>query len=87
MTQIHHCTKNMVRYRIKLTKEEVEELISTINKNAHTSQSFRAAYVLLNCNEGEHSQKDDNKQINKVLRTSMRAIDRIEKVLSRKVWN
>ena len=69
----------MVRYRIRLTKEEVEELTSIINKGAHTSQSFRASYVLLNCDEGDYSQKVTNKQISEVLRIGMRTIDRIKK--------
>ena len=69
----------MVRYRIKLMKEEVEELTSIISKGSHTSQSFRAAYVLLNCDEGEYSQKVINKQISEVLRIGMRTIDRIKK--------
>lgn len=69
----------MVRYRIKLTKEEVEELTSIINKGAHTSQSFRAAYVLLNCDEGDFSQKVINERISEVLRIGMRTIDRIKK--------
>ena len=58
----------MVRYRIKLTKEEVEELTSIINKGSHTSQSFRAAYVLLNCDEGEYSHKVINERISEVLK-------------------
>ena len=69
----------MVRYRIKLTKEEVEELTSIINKGSHTSQSFRAAYVLLNCDEGDFSQKVTNERISEVLRIGMRTIDRIKK--------
>ena len=69
----------MVRYRIKLMKEEVEELTSIISKGSHTSQSFRAAYILLNCDEGEYSQKVTNKQISEVLRRGMRTIDRIKK--------
>jgi hypothetical protein len=69
----------MARYRIKLTKEEVEELTSIINKGSHTSQSYRAAYVLLNCDEGDFSQKVINVRISEVLRIGMRTIDRIKK--------
>ena len=59
----------MVRYRIKLTKEEVEELTSIINKGSHTSQSFRAFYVLLNCDEGNcFSQKVTNERISEVFK-------------------
>ena len=69
----------MIRYRIKLTKQEVEELMDIINKGSHTSLTFRTAYVLLNCDEGEYSQKVSNEQISKVLKVGMRTIDRIKK--------
>ncbi|KAA6321781.1 hypothetical protein EZS27_024803 [termite gut metagenome] len=69
----------MIRYRIKLTKSEIEELTILINKGSHTSQAFRAAYVLLNCDEGEYSHKVVNERISEVLRIGMRTIDRIKK--------
>lgn len=69
----------MIRYRIKLTKEEVEELQSIINKGSHSSQTYRTAYVLLNCDEGDYSDKVTNEQISKVLKVGMRTIDRIKK--------
>jgi len=69
----------MIRYTIKLTKNEVEELMSIINKGLHTSQTFRTAYILLNCDEGKYSQKVTNEQISKVLKVGMRTIDRIKK--------
>ena len=69
----------MATYRIKLTQDEVSDLTSIIKKGSHTSQSYRAAYVLLNCDEGEYSQgKSTNEQINKVLKIGMRTIDRIK---------
>lgn len=69
----------MVHYHIKLTKLEVEELNSIINKGSHTSQTFRTAYILLNCDEGEYSEKVTNEQISKVLKVGMRTIDRVKK--------
>lgn len=69
----------MPRYRIYLTKEEVEELSSIISKGTHSAHSFKVAHVLLNCDEGEYSQKVTNEQISKVLRVGMRTIDRIKK--------
>ena len=69
----------MIRYTIKLTKAEVEELHSIINKGSHTSQTFRVAYILLNCDEGKYSDKVTNEQISKVLKVGMRTIDRIKK--------
>jgi len=69
----------MIRYTIKLTKTEVEELKAIINKGSHTSQIFRVAYILLNCDEGQHSDKVTNDQISKVLKVGMRTIDRVKK--------
>jgi len=69
----------MAKYRIKLTEEEVIELISIVKKGSHTTQTYRAAYVLLNCDEGEYSLgKSTNEQITKVLKIGMRTIDRIK---------
>ena len=69
----------MIRYTIKLTKAEVEELHVIINKGSHTSQTFRVAYILLNCDEGKYSDKVTNEQISKVLKVGMRTIDRVKK--------
>ena len=69
----------MIRYTIKLTKSEVEELNLIINKGSHTSQTFRVAYILLNCDEGKYSDKVTNEQISKVLKIGMRTIDRAKK--------
>lgn len=69
----------MIHYTIKLTKGEVEELNGIINKGSHTSQTFRVAYILLNCDEGKFSSKVTNEQISKVLKVGMRTIDRVKK--------
>jgi len=69
----------MIRYTIKLAKAEVEELHAIINKGSHTSQTFRVAYILLNCDKGKYSEKVTNEQISKVLKVGMRTIDRVKK--------
>ena len=69
----------MIKYTVKLTKEEVAELMDIINKGSHTSQTFRTAYILLNCDEGEYSEKVTNEQISKILKVGMRTIDRVKK--------
>lgn len=69
----------MVKYHVKLTQEEVKQLKAIINKGSHTSHTFRAAYILLNCDEGEYSDKVKNETISKVLKVGMRTIDRIKK--------
>jgi len=71
----------MARYTIKLRKSEVEELTAIINKGKHTSQAFRTAYVLLNCDKGEYAQDPSitNTDITKILKIGERTIDRIKK--------
>ncbi len=71
----------MAKYTIKLSKTEVEELTAIIHKGRHTSQAFRTAYVLLNCDKGEYSQDTfvSNAEISKILRIGDRTIDRIKK--------
>jgi hypothetical protein len=69
----------MIRYTIKLTKSEVAELMSLINRGSNTSQTFRTAYILLNCDEGKYSEKVTHEQISKVLRVGMRTVDRVKK--------
>lgn len=68
----------MIKYTIHLTKAERDELLAVISKGSHTSQTFRAAYVLLNCDEGKYGEKVTNEQISKVLKVGMRTIDRIK---------
>lgn len=72
-------TKSMAKYIIHLTKSEREELMAIINKGSHTSQTFRSAYILLNCDEGRYSEKITNEQISKVLKIGMRTIDRVKR--------
>ena len=69
----------MKRYRIKLLKDEVEELMDIITKGWHSSHTFRTAYILLNCDEGAYAEKVTNEQISKVLKIGMRTIDRVKK--------
>jgi hypothetical protein len=69
----------MAKYRIKLTQDEVIELTSIVKKGSRTTQTYRAAYVLLNCDEGDYSLgKSTNEQICSVLKIGMRTIDRIK---------
>jgi hypothetical protein len=68
--------KAMVRYIIKLTKSEVEKLESIVKKGSLKSQTYWAAYILLNTDEGDYSQKEINERICEVLRIGTDIIDR-----------
>jgi transposase len=72
----------MIKYRIKLSKEEVIELQNIVSKGSHTTQAYRAAYILLNVDEGEFSVgKVKGQQLCDVLKISYRTIDRVKKKL------
>ena len=69
----------MIKYTIHLSRSEREELLTIISKGTHSAQTTRTAYILLNCDEGKYAEKVTNEQISKVLKVSMRTIDRIKK--------
>jgi len=71
----------MILYTIKLSKTEVEDLKKIISKGSHTTQSFKAAYILLDCDKGEFSDdpKITNDEICKILKVGARTIDRVKK--------
>lgn len=68
----------MIKYKVALTKEEREQLTAIVGKGSHTAQQYRNAYILLNCDEGEYNEKVINEEISRVLKVSMRMIDRVK---------
>jgi len=68
----------MIKYKVTLTKDEHDELMAIISKGSHSSQQFRTAYILLNCDEGEYGEKIYGKHICQVLKVSARMIDRVK---------
>lgn len=68
----------MIKYKVSLTADEHEELMNIINKGSHSSQQYRTAYILLNCDEGKYGEKITGKEISHVLKVSMRMIDRVK---------
>ena len=69
----------MAKYTVKLTKDEVSELNAIVSKGSHSTHKFKAAYVLLNCDQGDYSDKVANAQVSKVLGIGLRTMDRIKK--------
>ena len=69
----------MVRYKVTLTKSEREQLLEIIKKGNHKSWKYRDALILLNCDEGEFSDKVTNQDICKILKIGMRTIDRLKR--------
>lgn len=76
----------MIRYRVKLTKSEVAELSAIISKGAHSTHTFRNAYILLNCDEGCYSKKAGNEQLAKMLHVSSRTIERVKRRFCEEGW-
>ena len=68
-----------MRYTVKLTENEFNRLKMIMHKGTHSSQTFRAAFILLNCDEGVYSNKVTNYQISKSLMIGLRTIDRVKK--------
>ena len=68
----------MIKYKITLSRAEHEQLIDIISKGVHSSQLYRTAYILLNCDEGKYGDKMIGQEISKVLKVSMRMIDRVK---------
>lgn len=65
----------MEKYKVTLTKDEIDELMDIINKGSHTSQKFWTAYILLNCDEGKFVDKVTNNHIIRILKVGKRTID------------
>ncbi len=67
----------MVKYKVTLTQKERVHLNDLIRKGSHTAQLYRTAYILLNCDEGKYGEKIINEEVCRVLKISMRMIDRV----------
>jgi transposase len=68
----------MIKYKVTLTEQERDQLTSMISKGEHSAQEIRNAYILLNVDQNVPEQKHTNEEICRVLKTSMRMIDRVK---------
>ncbi len=69
----------MVWYKVTLTKPERYMLMQIIKKGSHSSRVYRNAYILLNCDEGDYSDKITNAEIVCVLKVGIRTIDQLKR--------
>ena len=69
----------MIKYQIRLTKEEVDELSAILRKGSHSTLRYRVAHILLNCDEGEYGDKVPDRSIGQVLKVSTRTIERTKR--------
>lgn len=70
----------MKKYKVTLSLEQREALMSIVHKGSNKSQNVLNALVLLNCDEGAFQEhRTVNKDIVGVLKISMRKIDRVKR--------
>ena len=70
----------MKKYKVTLTQEERGELEAISSKGKHASQKMLNALILLACDEGQYQpERSINGTIARVLRVSMKKIDRVKK--------
>jgi transposase len=69
----------MIKYKVSLTEEERKELNTIVNKGTHPATRVKNALILLNCDESQGSNKFTNEIISKIVRVSMKTIDRVKK--------
>lgn len=71
--------KTMEKFRVTLTEEEREKLLSYTRKGSHTAKKVVHSLVLLNVDQGINSDAPQtNEEICKVLKIGVRTIDRIK---------
>lgn len=70
----------MKKYMVTLEKAERAELDAIASKGSHRSQKVLNALILLGCDEGKYQDKRvKNADLSRILRVSMRKIDRVKK--------
>jgi len=70
----------MKKFTVTLSKNERDELKQITSKGKHKSQKVINTLILLGCDRGSFQEKfSTNEQISRVLKTSMRKIDRVKK--------
>jgi transposase len=68
----------MVHYKVSLTADERDQLKSIMSKGKHSSQQFRNACILLNCDTGEHGQPFSNEEIARMLQITTKTVERVK---------
>lgn len=70
----------MKKYIVTLTEDERETLNVLTSSGKHKSQKIINSLILLGCDEGEfQKERSPNKEIARVLKISMKKIDRVKK--------
>ena len=70
----------MIKYRVTLLKEERDYLLNITQKGKSKAQKIRNAIILLNCDEGEFSDKKSNSAIANMLYVNERTVERVKRL-------
>ena len=77
----------MNKYPVTLTQEERQSLKKITSKGCHNSQKILNALILLNTDEGDYQEsRAVNTEISKILKISMKKIDRVNKRLVKEIY-
>jgi len=69
----------MVKYKVTLTKEERESLMTNTRQGSHTAKKVIHSLILLNVDQGPFKEAPQtNEEICKILKIGMRTIDRVK---------
>lgn len=68
----------MAYYKVTLTADERDQLKAIMSKGKHSSQQFRNACILLNCDSGKHGEPVSNDQIAKMLQVNSKTVERLK---------
>jgi transposase len=70
----------MEKYKVTLTEEERDKLLSYTRKGSHTAKKVVHSLILLNLDQGIYAEtRLTNEEVCKVLKIGMRTIDRIKR--------
>lgn len=67
----------MKKYRVTLTKTEIEFLEEITRRGKRSAQIIRNSYILLNCNEADNGRKQKDEDIAKLLGVTVRTLENI----------
>lgn len=69
----------MKKYKVTLSREEVEELSSITTKGKRAARVLKSALILLNVDEGEHGPGKTDEEVAGVLQVTVQTIENIRK--------
>lgn len=69
----------MKKYKVTLTKEEVDQLKSMTQKGKRSARMLKNALILLNVDEGEYGPGKTDQQVAEVLQVTTRTLENIRK--------